>query len=65
LGTGSAIERARGDCEFLLRVHLGNYALWLAGVRRAAMIRPPADHQVRPVWGPIHFSAPIVSSAYA
>jgi hypothetical protein len=27
-----AIERARGEREFLLRVHLGNYALWLAGM---------------------------------
>jgi len=27
-----AIERARGEREFLLRVHLGNYALWLAGL---------------------------------
>jgi hypothetical protein len=26
------IERARGEREFLLRVHLGNYALWLAGM---------------------------------
>jgi hypothetical protein len=26
------IERARGEREFLLRVHLGNYALWLAGL---------------------------------
>jgi hypothetical protein len=28
----NAIERARGEREFLLRVHLGNYALWLAGM---------------------------------
>jgi hypothetical protein len=28
----AAIERARGEREFLLRVHLGNYALWLAGL---------------------------------
>ena len=28
----AAIERARGEREFLLRVHLGNYALWLAGM---------------------------------
>jgi hypothetical protein len=27
-----AIQRARGEREFLLRVHLGNFALWLAGV---------------------------------
>ena len=27
-----AIERARGEREFLLRVHLGNYALWLGGL---------------------------------
>jgi hypothetical protein len=27
-----AIEQARGEREFLLRVHLGNYALWLAGM---------------------------------
>lgn len=27
-----AIEKARGEREFLLRVHLGNYALWLAGM---------------------------------
>lgn len=26
------IERARGEREFLLRVHLGNFALWLAGL---------------------------------
>ncbi|MGH7458368.1 MAG: hypothetical protein ACREKN_04690 [Longimicrobiaceae bacterium] len=26
------LERARGEREFLLRVHLGNFALWLAGV---------------------------------
>ncbi|HET6230438.1 MAG TPA: hypothetical protein VFE05_10255 [Longimicrobiaceae bacterium] len=28
----AALDRARGEREFLLRVHLGNYALWLAGV---------------------------------
>ena len=28
----SALERARGEREFLLRVHLGTFALWLAGV---------------------------------
>lgn len=28
----AAIERARGEREFLLRVHLGNYAMWLAGL---------------------------------
>lgn len=28
----AAIERARGEREFQLRVHLGNYALWLAGL---------------------------------
>lgn len=27
-----ALQRARGEREFLLRVHLGNFALWLAGV---------------------------------
>ena len=27
-----AIERARGEREFLLRVHLGNFALWLGGM---------------------------------
>ncbi|HEU0013055.1 MAG TPA: hypothetical protein VFQ45_05200, partial [Longimicrobium sp.] len=27
-----ALEHARGEREFLLRVHLGNFALWLAGV---------------------------------
>ena len=27
-----AIERARGEREFLLRVHLGNFALWLSGM---------------------------------
>jgi hypothetical protein len=27
-----AIQRARGEREFLLRVHLGNFALWLGGV---------------------------------
>lgn len=27
-----AMERARGEREFQLRVHLGNFALWLAGV---------------------------------
>jgi hypothetical protein len=27
-----AAERARGESEFHLRTHLGNYALWLAGV---------------------------------
>jgi hypothetical protein len=27
-----ALERARGEREFLLRVHLGNFALWLGGV---------------------------------
>ena len=27
-----AMERERGDREFQLRVHLGNFALWLAGV---------------------------------
>lgn len=27
-----AMERARGEREFLLRVHLGNFALWLGGV---------------------------------
>jgi hypothetical protein len=26
------VERARGEREFLLRVHLGNFALWLAGL---------------------------------
>src|SRR5690606_23253767 len=26
------LERARGEREFLLRAHLGNLALWLAGV---------------------------------
>lgn len=26
------LERARGEQEFRLRVHLGNFALWLAGV---------------------------------
>lgn len=26
------LERARGEREFALRVHLGNFALWLAGV---------------------------------
>lgn len=26
------LERARGDREFLLRAHLGNLALWIAGV---------------------------------
>ncbi len=26
------LERARGEQEFLLRAHLGNFALWLAGV---------------------------------
>jgi hypothetical protein len=26
------VERARGEREFLLRIHLGNFALWLAGV---------------------------------
>jgi hypothetical protein len=26
------LERARGEQEFLLRVHLGNFALWLGGV---------------------------------
>lgn len=26
------LERARGEREFRLRVHLGNFALWLAGV---------------------------------
>ncbi len=28
----AAMEEARGEREFLLRVHLGNYALWLAGL---------------------------------
>jgi hypothetical protein len=28
----AALERARGEREFLLRVHLGNFALWLAGI---------------------------------
>jgi len=28
----SELERARGDREFELRVHLGNFALWMAGV---------------------------------
>lgn len=28
----AAIDQARGEREFLLRVHLGNYALWLAGM---------------------------------
>lgn len=27
-----AMERARGEREFLLRVHLGNFALWLGGI---------------------------------
>lgn len=27
-----ALQRARGEREFLLRVHLGNFALWLGGV---------------------------------
>lgn len=27
-----ALEKARGEREFLLRVHLGNFALWLAGL---------------------------------
>jgi hypothetical protein len=45
------LERARGEREFLLRVHLGNFALWLAGLfpdfitervqRRGA---PPLDY---------------------
>lgn len=26
------LERARGEREFLLRVHLGNFALWLGGI---------------------------------
>jgi hypothetical protein len=26
------LERARGEREFLLRVHLGNFALWLSGL---------------------------------
>jgi hypothetical protein len=26
------LERARGEREFLLRVHLGNFALWLSGI---------------------------------
>jgi hypothetical protein len=28
----AALERARGEREFLLRLHLGNFALWLGGV---------------------------------
>ncbi|HYJ78725.1 MAG TPA: hypothetical protein VEW03_03910 [Longimicrobiaceae bacterium] len=28
----AAIDRARGEREFLLRVHLGNFALWLGGL---------------------------------
>jgi hypothetical protein len=28
----AALERARGEREFLLRVHLGNFALWLGGL---------------------------------
>jgi hypothetical protein len=28
----AAMEQARGEREFLLRVHLGNFALWLAGI---------------------------------
>jgi hypothetical protein len=28
----SELERARGEREFLLRVHLGNFALWLSGL---------------------------------
>ncbi|HEX5724156.1 MAG TPA: hypothetical protein VFX98_01750 [Longimicrobiaceae bacterium] len=28
----AALEKARGEREFRLRVHLGNFALWLAGV---------------------------------
>lgn len=28
----AALERARGEREFLLRAHLGNFALWLGGV---------------------------------
>jgi hypothetical protein len=28
----AALEKARGEREFLLRVHLGNFALWLAGM---------------------------------
>lgn len=28
----AALEQAHGEREFLLRVHLGNFALWLAGV---------------------------------
>ncbi len=28
----AALEQARGEREFQLRVHLGNFALWLAGV---------------------------------
>lgn len=28
----AALEEARGEREFRLRVHLGNFALWLAGV---------------------------------
>jgi hypothetical protein len=28
----AALERARGEREFLLRVHLGNFALWLGGI---------------------------------
>ena len=28
----AALERARGEREFLLRMHLGNFALWLGGI---------------------------------
>ena len=28
----AALEQARGEREFLLRVHLGNFALWLGGL---------------------------------
>jgi hypothetical protein len=28
----AALEQARGEREFLLRVHLGNFALWLGGI---------------------------------
>lgn len=28
----AAVERSRGEREFLLRVHLGNFALWLGGI---------------------------------
>jgi hypothetical protein len=59
------LEEARGEREFLLRIHLGNFALWLAGVfpgfitgrvQRGGGPPPPPSNETR-VGGVRHASA--------